>query len=150
MKSLSSLVLIVLFVGSMSCKTTTVNDPIPTGAAKLELIAGKISKSWEVTAIGVDGVDAFSLNRTCTKDDVFLLNANKTYELNEGPTKCRTTDVQVYEKGTWDLSTDQSELVLNGKTRYKIMELTSASLRLSNKNLPGELIDKSYKALSSN
>ena len=100
MKTLSNFLLTVLFVGSMSCKTTTVNDPMPTGAAKLELIAGKISKSWELTAIGVDGVDAFSLNRTCTKDDIFLLNANKTYEFNEGPTKCRTTDIQVYEKGT--------------------------------------------------
>ncbi len=150
MKSLSSLVLTVLFVGSMSCKTTTSNDPMPTGAAKLELIAGKISKSWEITAIGINNVDVFSLNRACTKDDIFLLNANKTYELNEGPTKCRTTDVQVYEKGTWELSADESELVLNKKSRYKILELSSSSLKLSNKNLPGEVIDKSYKALSSN
>jgi Lipocalin-like domain len=146
---LRSLAILLLF-GAVSCNITTANDPAPSGTSKLELIAGKISKSWEVTAISVDGVDAFTLNKICSKDDIFMLNAAKSYEINEGVTKCRTADLQVYEKGTWDLSTDQSEVVLNGKTRYKILELTSSTMRLSSKNLPGEVIEKTYRVQSSN
>ncbi len=138
---------LLLFVGS--CKVSTTSDPNPAGTTKAELLAGKTSKSWETTAIIINGVDAFSLNKACSKDDILVFNSSKSYERNEGAVKCKTSDAQVFEKGVWTLLNADTELSTS-LTKYKIVELSSSTLKLSYKNIGGETIEENYKALSSN
>ncbi len=151
MKAIIKSSYLILMVAITACGTVSSTDPAPVGVSKMELLAGKNSKTWEYTAITIDGADAFTLNKPCTKDDILMLTTAKNYERNEGPTKCKSADAQTYEKGTWVLGTDEISLTFsNSANKYKIVTLTSSTLVTSYKNVGGEIIQESYKVQSSN
>ena len=152
MKTLIKLSLLSLWAGVVACGTvSSSSDPTPAGTTKSELIAGKTSKSWELTTIKIEGVDKSTTSKPCSKDDILLFTNHNNYERNEGPTKCKADDPQVYEKGTWSISTDQTTIVYSGSTnKYIILELGSSVLRTSYKNKAGEIVEEIYKMQSSN
>ena len=152
MKTLIKLFLLSLWAGVVACGTvSSSSDPTPAGTTKSELIAGKTSKSWELTTIKIEGVDKSTTSKSCSKDDILLFTNPNNYERNEGQTKCKANDPQVYEKGTWSISTDQTTLIYSGSTtKYTILELGSSVLRTSYKNKAGEVVEEIYKMQSSN
>jgi hypothetical protein len=139
------ILMVLVVLGLSHCKITTGgDDPTPT-ASKTELLAGKTSKAWVLTSSKIDGAEVFNQASTCTKDDNMLFRADKTYEWNEGATKCRAQDVQVYETGTWEFNSGETEIILNKELRYKILKLTNNALQISIKNVFGETEELTFK-----
>jgi hypothetical protein len=132
MRKIQILLIITLTVMVINCKKDA-NSVV----SRKDLLSGK---TWIMTAetispaMNVNGTlitDFYSQEPSCTKDDIAKLNSNGTYTLEEGQTKCSANDPQVYETGTWTLSSDESVLVLtsNGTvTNAKIQELTASKL----------------------
>lgn len=66
----------------------------------------------------------------CEKDDKISFKTNKSYEINEGLTKCDPADPQVSETGTWEFGSEEAKLLLNGD-EFTIDVLNDHSLVLS-------------------
>ena len=70
--------------------------------------------AWVITSLkGAQGgftVDIFALTEACTKDDETTFNENGTVTVDEGASKCNSTDPQTYDGGTWVLSEDEKTL----------------------------------------
>lgn len=148
MKNIAAWVLTIMTVlGLTQCGTTTGDDgttPTP-GVTRTTLLAGTSSKNWVMTSSKINGKEVFNQSLVCTRDDNTVYRVDKSYEINEGETKCRTQDPQIYEKGTWAFSADETELIINNEQRFKVVELTNTTLRLSIKTLFGETIDRTFK-----
>ncbi len=56
-------------------------------------------------------IDNFSSLKACKKDDRFVFRANGTYEVNEGPTKCSSSDPQILTSGTWTFTSPTQEAI---------------------------------------
>jgi hypothetical protein len=139
------IIMVTVVLTLSQCKITTGGDePTPT-ASKTELLAGKTSKAWVLTSSKIDGVEVFNQASNCTKDDNMLFRADKIYEWNEGKSKCRTQDPQVYETGTWEFNSGETEIILNKELRYKILKLTDNALQISIKNVFGETEELTFK-----
>ena len=132
MRKISLLLIITLTVSVLNCKK---DENVPT--SRKDLLSGK---TWIMTAetispaININGTlitDFFSQEASCTKDDIGKFNANGTYTLEEGQTKCNVNDPQVFETGTWTFNSDETVLVLTSSgiiTNAKIQELTATKL----------------------
>jgi hypothetical protein len=60
----------------------------------------------------------------CNLDDRYVFKTNNSYENNEGPTKCDSSDPQVIGTGTWALIDSETKFSLDGQS-YTIIELTN-------------------------
>ncbi|AYQ33146.1 lipocalin family protein [Runella sp. SP2] len=121
-------------------------EPAPDpNVSKTELLAGKSSKAWVLTASKINGSDVLGQSIPCVRDNNMVFKTDKNYEWNEGATKCRTQDDQVFEKGTWAFNTAETELVLNNETNYKILKLTENTLQVSYTNVFGETLEMTFK-----
>lgn len=148
MKKVAAWVLTIMVVpGLMQCfQTSKEEDPTPApGTTKTELLAGTSSKNWVMISSKINGKEVFNQSLVCTRDDNTVYRVDKSYEINEGETKCRTQDPQIYETGTWAFNADETELILNNEQRFKVVELNNTTLRLSIKTLFGETIDRTFK-----
>ncbi len=104
MKTLNAIIYaIACIVLISSCK----KDDEPK-ISKTELLAGKTSKSWRQIAGKEDGEDYFSSYPTCYKDDLYVFNANKSFEWTEGATKCDPGDDQVIDTDTWTFKSNET------------------------------------------
>ena len=134
MRKLNYLFIVSLFLSTFSCK----KDDAPS---KKDLLSGK---NWMLVsetispAINFNGIlitDLYAQMDDCTKDDISKFNANGTYTLEEGATKCDVNDPQVYDSGTWVFNSDQTILVMtsptNGTLNAEIIELTSTKCVVS-------------------
>ncbi|MCP9770022.1 hypothetical protein EGI22_19135 [Lacihabitans sp. LS3-19] len=113
MKSLGLLFLGVLLV--FSCK----KDPVVTvEKSTLEYLTGTSSKKWIVTE-GIVSFEGTQLNLVanqppCITDNVLVLNTNKTYELNEGASKCDPSkDPDVIIKANWSLVEEPKTITID-------------------------------------
>lgn len=70
---------------------------------------------WSDYSYTVDGNVRATFNNIpdCSKDDYFRLVSNGTFIVNEGLTKCDPSDPQQTSSSTWELSSDNSQLILN-------------------------------------
>ena len=122
-----SFFLLIIF----SCKKNT--DPGPT---RTSLVA----KTWLLTSITfspalavsyygstIQLTDATLLLKDCTKDDLYTFNSDKTFIVDEGATKCNSSDPQTKAKGTWSLSTDQNTLNFN----YNLVNISGNIISLN-------------------
>ncbi|MBB3841414.1 hypothetical protein FHS57_005442 [Runella defluvii] len=135
-------------LGLSQCNVTSTGggDPTPDpNITKTELLAGKSSKAWVLTVSKINGNDVFNQTVACVRDNNMVFRTDKNYEWNEGATKCRTQDDQVFEKGTWAFNTAETELVLNNETNYKIVKLTENTLQVSYTNVFGETLEMTFK-----
>lgn len=145
-------ILSCLFIAT-SCKNiiTDPTSPVPSGGTKTELLsgstagaaAGSSSRSWVVKAARINGKDVFTHNKACSKDDILVFNGSN-YERNEGPTKCLATAPQVFEKGTWRLLNNDNQIQLGTTYVYTLVELTSTSLKISYKDVQGDIVEQDY------
>ncbi|NBB19663.1 hypothetical protein GVN20_09895 [Runella sp. CRIBMP] len=142
------LMLSIVFGLTQCSKTSNEEDPTPApGVTKTELLAGKSLKTWVMISSKIDGKEVFNQSLVCSRDDHTIYRTDKTYEVNEGETKCYSQDPQTYEKGTWSFNTDETELIINNEQRFKILELNNTTLRLSIKTLFGETIERTFKKI---
>ncbi len=148
MKTIATWMTMLLVIVSLTqCnKASNEEDPTPApGVTKTELLAGTSTRAWVMTSLKFDGKESFGQSIICSKDDNTVYRTDKTYEVNEGESKCRSDGEQVYEKGTWAFNGDESELIINNTDRYKVLELNNTTLRLSIKTLFGETVETTYK-----
>lgn len=126
-QSLASITAVVFLTQIIACKK---DNPQPSKTALL-------SKSWKTIAATSNGQDVFTAMSSCSKDDLFILTSDGKYSYDEGPTKCNSSDPQVYETGTWVFQDNQTKLTTattgggGGSITYSIVELTSSELKLT-------------------
>lgn len=92
------------------------------------------SRNWRITgATGTSGsqtIDFYPNIPACQRDNFFRFNFNKTYIVDEGPTKCSASDPQT-STSTWDFASNETKLVLGPQsTTYDILQLTSTTLQI--------------------
>ena len=73
---------------------------------------------------------------TTTKDDIFSFTNDGKYNFEEGATKANNNDPQIYQTGTWSLSSDEKFIIIvdssdGSSENYKIIQLTGSSLQWS-------------------
>src|SRR4028118_1098891 len=104
-----SLALFSILVLSVSCKKNSVEK-----VTKTVLIT---ATSWKFESAGIDingdgTVDSplpSGILETCATDNVITFKSDKTGVVDEGPTKCSTTDPQMLPFN-WEFTNDESEI----------------------------------------
>ena len=118
-------------------------DPVLT---KTDLL----SKAWKYksfsAAAGALTLDVLSQMKPCELDDIYRFNSNKTFTVEEGATKCASTDPQIKESGPWRFNATETKLYL-GTDSVDVIELTSTSLhlRFNEPGPPAAIIDVIYQ-----
>ncbi len=87
-----------------------------TGCKKdLTLIEVMQSGQWKVTGQTYNGTDSFSSIEACEKDNIFTFKSDNSYLVDEGATKCKSTDPQTNDEGTYTVSADEKTVSLKTK-----------------------------------
>ena len=73
------------------------------------------SGKWKIAGVKFNGTDAISSIEACELDNFTRYNTDNTYVVDEGATKCDSTDPQINEEGTYSISTDEKTLTLKNK-----------------------------------
>jgi hypothetical protein len=84
--------------------------------------------------------------KPCELDDIYRFNSNKTFTVEEGATKCNTTDPQIKESGPWRFNAAETKLYL-GTDSVEVIELTSSvlHLRFNEPGPPAAILDVIYQ-----
>ncbi len=117
--------LLLCLGGIAACNKDDDQSPSVT---KTELLAGKSAKTWRPVASTKNGNDQFSSRAACDKDDNFIFRADQTFEANEGATKCNTSDLQVFNSGSWEFKSNETVLSIAGDD-FSLLELSANTLR---------------------
>lgn len=74
--------------------------------------------------------DNFSSTPACSKDDRLVFRANGSFEINEGPTKCNSSNPQILLTGTWSFAQNETELVatIGGQNQTLTIETLTTTL----------------------
>ncbi|MDI9319005.1 MAG: lipocalin family protein [Phycisphaerales bacterium] len=108
------------------------NDSSPTTTyTKVDTLQSGQWKLTSATAFG--GVyDLTSTMKACQKDNLYTFNANNTITVDEGATKCATTDVSPRTDGNWNLSADYKQMTVSGSlfTSLGITSFTADLVKL--------------------
>lgn len=138
-KSLLYIATAVLLAGSItSCSKDDEDEVAPVVPTKTELIT---AKNWRISAFtykegSSQTQDFYAQFGSCTRDDFYKFNTDKTFKFDEGATRCSTSDPQT-ETSAWDINADGTILLLlemKGSTTaelYNVVELTDSKLRIS-------------------
>ena len=84
--------------------------------------------------------DGYATIPNCQKDNKLSFLSNFEYKLDEGATKCNSSDPQIFQQGSWSLLSNETKLSssYNGTTRVvDIVELDNTSLKTSRKDTVG-------------
>jgi hypothetical protein len=110
-----------------SCKKDDDNG----GADVAQLEANLTAGDWIQVDHKQDGVSDWDTDwEDCEKDDIATFFTDGSYQIDEGPTKCDPNDPQVSESGTWQLTQDGKQLVMEGFA-FEIIKLTSTDMVIS-------------------
>lgn len=115
----------LLFLFSISACS---KDETPSNPTNKDLI----SRNWKVTALTgtfapLPAIDLYAQMDACEKDDILKISSNGTYTLDEGATKCVSTDPQIIESGSWSFSNNETKLILGTET-FDIVSLTTTTM----------------------
>lgn len=118
----------------MACKkkdtnTTPTPTPTPTYTKADTLQNGK----WKLTSATAAGglIDLTTSMKECQKDNLYTFNADKTITVDEGATKCSSSDVSPRTDGNWALLSSNTQLSISG---------SSITTQLGISNLTGDLV----------
>lgn len=75
-------------------------------------------------------VDYFPFVPACSQDDKYNFKTDGTYELNEGATKCNSSDPQIITTGTWQFTQNETRIRID-VNESAIDKLTNDTLRIS-------------------
>lgn len=101
-----------ILVAILLIQACSKKDETPAAVTKTTLI----SKTWLVTTATVSpaipgiGSNLLAGATACDLDDITVFNANASYTIEEGATKCNASDPQVYERGTWRFINNETQL----------------------------------------
>lgn len=133
-KKYFSTLLAVLAVGFLfsfqSCKKDDDGDAGGGGTAvtKAGLLTsgGWILKSMEADFPAPIGtMDMYALMDECDKDDIMTFKSDKTTLGDEGATKCDPNDPQTTGTGTWELTSNDTQLEVTEDGETTVMTITS-------------------------
>lgn len=135
MKKSNFIYLFVLLAG-MACLNACKKKEDPAPSTK-ELLASTSSKKWKITSITVGNQPFLEsiFPEACTRDNLFVFYTDNKLVIEEGATKCNSSDPSTVAQGTWRLSTDEKTLTLNpgsGSTLngdFTIIEITNSTLK---------------------
>jgi hypothetical protein len=132
-----------LIVGLFYLFAGCTEDIKPKPATYSQLLTGKEKKAWRFTSIIIvdEGEASSSINaqqvyNPCISDDlyVFYADADRTFEAQEGATKCNASDPDVYVTHTWSIvnasATINFYFPIFGAQTYTIKRLTDKSMTL--------------------
>ncbi len=129
---LQILAIIFLFIPAVSCKKSTTD----TGASPKSKTVLLTQASWKVQSVGIDqdknGVaetDVTSNVPACQLDNAYTFNADGSGQMDEGATKCNSTDPQT-KPFTWLFKS--SETVLSGTFSFTSNDATILSMNDTN------------------
>lgn len=108
---LSFVSFVLLF--TLSCKKNS------SSKSKTELLTQKawVQSNQEIGSGGNWQTDpVFASTEACNKDDHFVFKADKTYEVNEGATKCDESAKDIIEQGNWNFEDNETKLNFSGGT----------------------------------
>ena len=93
-------------------------DEVAVEKTTLEYLTGTTSKKWKVTEgmvkLGEQSVNLISNQPPCITDNILVLNNNKSYELNEGASKCDPAkDPDLIIKANWTLVEDPKAITID-------------------------------------
>lgn len=98
----------------VACK----KDEVAAEKTTLEYLTGTSSKKWKVTEglvkLGETSINLVANQPPCVTDNILVLNNNKTYELNEGASKCDPTkDPDLIIKANWILIEEPKTITID-------------------------------------
>ncbi len=147
------LVIALLVLGLSSCVPKEEVNALKTN---IEYLTGANGlKKWKVTdgtiKQGETSINLIANQPPCITDNILTLNANKTYELTEGATKCEPSkDPDLILKANWTLVEDPKSITIDkfifltytlDKPKFVISEINDdvfkgqADIVLNGKNL---------------
>ena len=109
--------LLVLFFGlilMVACK----KDEVVIDKNTLAYLTGSTSKKWKVTEglvkLGESSINLVANLDQCVTDNILVLNNNKTYEINEGASKCDPSkDPDLIIKANWTLVEEPKAITID-------------------------------------
>jgi hypothetical protein len=113
----NSIIVLLVLALTLSCKDK--NDDVSATKTVSEYLTGTAnSKKWKVTdgtiKQGETSINLIANQPPCITDNILILNANKTYELIEGPTKCDPSkDPDLVLKANWTLVEDPKSITID-------------------------------------
>ena len=131
MKHLNLIVALVILV-----------SPYYTGCSKSDSKPSKTNTelitqgSWKFSNAKVGGNDVSAFLQACQKDNILVFAAAGTGSLDEGPTKCNSSDPQT-NPFTWNFASGETMLHVStvlftgGSSDFTIVSLTDSQLVLS-------------------
>lgn len=113
---MKNLILIGIVLSMFSCKSKS--DDVEALKSTVEYLTGTGIKKWMVTAgkvkLGESEVDLINSQQACITDNLLVLNVNKSYELQEGKTKCPpATGPDIILKSTWSYLDDPKSITVD-------------------------------------
>ena len=119
-----------------SCKKEDAVGPAPAPAppTQEQLLAGSDSKAWVISKLIMNGQDMTKAYKACMLDNQCVYKASGSYEMNEGDTKCNTSDPHIKSTAQWKFSEDKKQLVYtysdNSTYKDNVLELTATTMRI--------------------
>lgn len=131
MKTLRICTALIAVAALQSCQPEAPEIPDPLiGKWRLVAMEEKTGGVWEDT---YDDLDA------CEKDNFLKFGADKSFSMDEGPTKCDATDPQRTALGGWErVGADGLKTTGLDADEFRIVALTGDELRLEVINNPTE------------
>lgn len=107
-------VLVFGMVLMVACK----KDEVAVEKTTLEYLSGSTSKKWKVTEglvkLGESSINLVANQPPCVTDNILVLYKNKTYELNEGASKCDPSkDPDLIIKANWTLVEEPKAITID-------------------------------------
>lgn len=139
MKLLKILCTVTISTALFSCsknedkKETPKTTETTSIVGKWKCLSAKGDKPIGYDADGKPGYDFYEMNvlPDCRKDDLTAFLEQKILDLEEGATKCNSTDNQLIRSGIWSMKSDTLHIVILGKaTDSKIIQLDKTTLKL--------------------
>lgn len=136
-----NLFVFVLIAFCFSCKKEEATPVPPTKTELLtssawKCVAGSVTPAYDVLGNGtpISG-EYWSKAPSCWKDDIWSFTTAGKFTHDEGPTKCNSSDPQIYSQGTWKFETAENVIRITDSTNgdsflWGINELTANSLKI--------------------
>ena len=94
-----------------------------------QMTAYTLSPPFDINYDGTPDADGLAAMEPCVRDNLFIFKKDGTLEIDEGPTKCLSSDPQTKETTTWAFVNNETEIIIDGD-RTTIEELTRTRFRV--------------------
>lgn len=125
--------LLVFMMGGVALFSSCKKDDKSSGSTSATFSA-IADKKWQLTAYSMtymgSKTDAYDLMSSCSRDNLWTMRSDKTNLLDEGATKCSSSDPQTKVEGTWELRSGDKEIYLKGFSSTGATGITDMTLTI--------------------